>query len=196
MKPAYLPASRRYFRLFDDVYFPERWHLGSPIDAQEREVDDFGSFTQGHAVKEPGPLRIPVDAPGRPLDYSLAGLNVPVVNARVAEVFTRLAPRDVQLLPVEIEDRPEPYFILVVTRRIQCIDEAASKIERWTVEDGRPEMVGKYRFVDDMHIDKSRVGDVHVFRPEGWEIFVIVSEELKDALERSKASGAVFLTEV
>ncbi|WP_164019055.1 imm11 family protein [Pyxidicoccus trucidator] len=186
----------RFFRLFDDVYFPERWHLGSPIDAHGKEADDFGYFTQGHAVADPGPLRIPFNVPGRPLDYSLAGLSVPIVHARVAEVFTRLAPQDVQLLPVEIEEQSEPYFILVVTRRIQCIDETASKIERWEPEDGVPEMVGRYRSVEDMRIDKGRVGAAQVFRPEGWEIFVIVSEGLKEALERSQATGVKFLTEV
>ncbi|MFP2933585.1 hypothetical protein ACLESO_52280 [Pyxidicoccus sp. 3LG] len=33
---------RRFFDLFDDVYHPGRWHLGSPVDAQGREVDDSG----------------------------------------------------------------------------------------------------------------------------------------------------------
>lgn len=187
--------SRRLFRLFDDVYFPERWHLGSPIDVQGKELDDFGYFTRGQAVKTTGPIRIPFDVPGRPLDFSLAGVLTPVAHARVAEVFTRLVPQDVQLLPAELQDQSEPYFILVATRRIRCIDERASKIERWEPEDGIPEMVGRYRSVDDMHIDKSRVGDAQVFRPEGWESFLIISEDLKNALEHSQATGLKF-TEV
>ena len=35
-----------------------------------------------------------------------------------------------------------------------------------------------------MHIDKEKVGNAKVFRPEGWEVALIVSEEIKDALER------------
>lgn len=187
---------RRFFELYDDVYFPERWHLGSPVDAQGKEADDFGYFTQGHAVKDPGPLRIPFDVPGRPLDYSLGGMNVPIAHARVAEVFSKLAPQDVQLLPVEIEEQPDPYFILVVTRTLRCIDEAASRIERWKPEDGVPEMVGQYASVRGMRIDKSRVGeDARVFRPQGWEVDLILAEELKDELERIQATGVKF-TEV
>ncbi|MFP2933586.1 imm11 family protein [Pyxidicoccus sp. 3LG] len=186
----------RFFRLFDDVYFPGRWHLGSPIDAQGKEVDDFGYFNHGHAVKEPGRLWMPCRVPGRPLDYSLGGLNVPVVHARVAEVFTQLAPNDVQFLPVQIEHQHDPYFILVVTRLIQCIDEKASTIERWAPEDGIPELVGKYSFVEDLRIDKSRVGDAQVFRPEGWAIYIIISEQLKDALEGIQATGVKILEEV
>ncbi len=187
---------RRFFRLFDDVYIPGRWHLGSPVDANGKEVDDFGYFTQGQAVKDPGPLRMSYDVPGKPLDYSLGGVSVPVLHPRVAQVFTELAPDDVQLLPVEIEEQPEPYFILVVTRRIQCIDEQASEIERWTVEDGVPEMVGQYRFVSKLRIDKSRIGNAHVFRPEGWEIVILVSEDIRAALERIQATGVKFLEEV
>jgi hypothetical protein len=181
--------------LFDDVYFPDRWHLGSPIDAQGKEADDFGYFTQGHAVEDPGQLRIPYNVLGRPLDYSLAGVNVPIVHARVAELLTQLAAQDVQLLPVEIEEQSDPYFILVATRLIRCIDEAASRIERWTPEDGVPEMVGQYASVRDMRIDKTRVGDAHVFRPEGWEVALVVSEEIKEALERIQTTGVKF-TEV
>ena len=187
---------RRFFRLFDDVYFPERWHLGSPVDSQGKEADDFGYFTQGHAVKDPGRLWMPYDVPGRPLDYSLAGLNVPVLHSRVAELFTQLAPNDVQLFPVEIAEQPDPYFILVVTRRIRCINEEASTIERWTPEDGLPELVGQYRSVRDMRIDKSRVGNTQVFRPEGWEIVILVSEDIKAALERIQATGVKFIEEV
>jgi hypothetical protein len=197
MKPSCSSVSRRFFSLFDDVYFPERWHLSSPIDAQGKEADDFGYFTQGHAVKDPGRLWMLCNVPGRPLDYSLGGLNVPVLHARVAEVFTTLASRDVQLFPVEIEEQPAPYFILVATRRIRCIDEAASRIERWKHEDGVPELVGQYASVRGMHIDKSQVPeDVMIFRPEGWEVDLIISEEIRAALERIQATGVKFLEEV
>jgi hypothetical protein len=186
---------RRFFRLLDDVYVPKRWHLGSPLDAQGREIDDFGHLTQGHAVQDPGRLHMACTVRGRPLDYSLGGLNVPILHPRVAQVFTELAPSDVQLLPVEIARQSEPYSILVVTRRIQCIDEQASGIERWTTEDDRPEMVGQYRFVSTLRLDSSRIGDARVFRPEDWEVVIVISEEIKEALERIRATGVKF-TEV
>lgn len=190
-----MPAMRRFFDLFDDVYVPGRWHLGSPIDAEGRAADDFGYFTQGHAVKDPGPLWIPCTVPGAPLDYSIGGLNVPIVHARVAEVFTRLVPHAVQLLPVEIEGQAASYFILVVTRLVHCIDEKASEIERWTEENGVPEMVGEYMSVRNLHIDRSRVGEEHLFRLKDWEVVILVSEELKTALEHINATGVKF-TEV
>lgn len=196
MQPLCAARPRRFFELFDDVYVPGRWHLGSPLDDDGNEVDDFGHFTQGHAVEDPGPLWILQDVPGRPLDYSLAGLNVPVLHARVADVFASLAPEAVQLFPVRIEHQPEPYFILVATRRIRCIDEQASRITRWAPENGVPDMVGEYLSIRNLHLDKRRVGAAHVFRPEGWEVDLIVSQEIRSALEHLRATGVKFLSEV
>ena len=55
-----------------------------------------------------------------------------------------------------------------------------------------PEKVGKYRDVRDLRIDKTKVGNAQVFRPEGWAVVLIVSEEIKDALERLGATGTRF----
>lgn len=43
-----------------------------------------------------------------------------------------------------------------------------------------------------MRIDKSQVGSAQVFRCEGWEVPLIVSEQIKDALERMGATGTRF----
>lgn len=184
--------SRRFFELYDDVYIPGRWHLSVPVDSQGREVDDPWQFTRGKPIQEPGRLRVPLDVPGRTLDYSMGNLGTAVVNSRVANLFTELAPQEIQLIPVEVEEQPDPYFILVATRTLRCIDEQASEIKRWAPEHGEPELVGDYMAVRDLHIDKSQVGDARVFRPEGWEMVLIVSEEIKEALERIHTIGVKF----
>ena len=70
-------------------------------------------------------------------------------------------------------------------------------MERWVPEDenDQPELAGQYRNVVGMRIDKSRVGDAKVFRPWGWPVVLVVSEDIKDALERTGATGLRF-TEV
>jgi hypothetical protein len=150
-------------------------------------------FTEGAPIPNPGLLKLPVDHPGKSLDFSLTGLAIPVVHVRVAAVFAELAPEDVQLFPVEIQGQPDQFCILVATRAIRCIDDAACKeVELWTPEDGRPEKVGEYRDVYGMRIDASKVGDIQVFRTWGWTVALIVSEEVKDALERIGATGTKF----
>jgi hypothetical protein len=137
-------------------------------------------------------LRIPVEIPGKPLDYSEANVGLPVVHVRLAPIFAELAPDDVQLIPVDVEGQPDQYLILVATRLIRCIDEQASRIQLWTHENRLPAMVGRYFSVRDLRIDKSKVGNAKVFRLEGWTGPLIVSGEIKDALERMGATGTNF----
>ncbi len=53
-------------------------------------------------------------------------------------------------------------------------------------------MVGQYFSVRDLRIDKAKVGNAKVFRLEGWTGPLIVSGEIKDALERMGATGTRF----
>lgn len=182
---------QRFFVLADDVNVPHRWHLDTPRDSQGRQVDDR-EFTRGTPIHIPDRLRIPVEIAGKPLDYTEANVGLPVVHVRVASVFAELAPDDVQLIPVDVEGQPDQYLILVASRLIRCIDERASRIELWTHEDGVPHMVGQYSSVRDLRIDKAKVGGAKVFRPEGWEVTLIISGEIKDALDRMGATGTRF----
>jgi hypothetical protein len=183
--------AQRFFKLADDVYVPQRWHLATPIDSQGRKVHDW-DFTRGTPVHVEGRLKIPIKIAGRPLDFSEAGLSIPVVHVKVASMLAERAPGDMQLIPADIEGQPDQYLVLVATRLIRCIDEAASEVSFWTPEHGVPDKVGQYMGVDRLRIDKAKVGNAKVFRPEGWEVALIVSEEIKDALERMGTTGTRF----
>jgi len=183
--------TKRFFKLSDDVSVPYRWHLAMPTDGQGRKVDDE-EFRRGSPVQFKERLRIPVEIAGKPLDFSEAGIKIPVVHVRIASMLAEIAPADVQLIPVDIEGHPDQYLILNALHRIRCIDEQASRIQLWTHEDGVPHKVGQYLTVRDMRIDKAKVGDAKVLRPEGWPSTLIVSEEIKAALERMKATGTKF----
>jgi hypothetical protein len=183
--------TQRYFDLSDDVYIPGRWHIRTPVGENGQEVDPW-QFTEGRSIEVSERLKMGLRVAGTPLDFTLAGLDIPVVHIKLASIFARLAPNDVQLLPVDIEGQPEQFRILVATRLIRCIDEKASdEVRHWKPADG-PEKVGKYRVVSGMRIDPSKVGDAKVFRTWGWTVALIVSEELKEALERIGATGVKF----
>ncbi|WP_163786113.1 imm11 family protein [Myxococcus vastator] len=186
--------AKRFFDLADDMELQGRWLLGDPTTSQGQEVDDPWQFTDGCPVQVEARLKIPIDHLGRPLDFSLAGVGVtPIVHKRVAHIFAELAPDDVQLFPVDVAGQAEPYFILVATRLIRCIDDSAStEVRYWQPEDGRPEKVGEYRGVSGMRIDPAKVGGAKVFRTRGWSIALIVSEDIKEALERAGVTGCYF----
>jgi hypothetical protein len=183
--------SKRFFKLADDVRVSHRWDLGTPTDRQGQPVDDR-HFTCGVPVDMTDRLKIPVEVAGKPLDFTEAGVGLPVVHVRVAPIFAELAPDDVQLLPVDVEGQPDQYLILVATRVIDCIDEKTSRFDRWTPEEGVLHDIRRYSIMYKLCIDKAKVGSTRVFRPEGWTVVLIVSGELKDALERVGATGTRF----
>jgi hypothetical protein len=183
--------AQRFFDLADDVYVPNRWHLDTPLNSQGRKVFDW-DFKRGTPVHVKGRLKIPIEIAGLPLDYTWAGLSIPVVHVKVASMLAERAAGDVQLIPADIEGCPEQYFLLVATRLIRCIDEEASEVSFWTPEHGVPEKVGQYMGVDRLHIDKAKVGNAKMFRPEGWSTALIVSGEIKDAMEAMGATGTRF----
>lgn len=182
----------RYFKLTDDVSIPGRWELGEPTDLHGQEVDPW-QFTKGNAVQVSERLRVPVKRPGQSLDFSFTSLATPIVHTRVAALLAELAPTDVQFLPVELGAQPDQYRLLVATRLVRCIDDQRSaEVKYWKPEDGRPEKTGEYRAVYGLRIDPSKVGEARIFRTWGWDIALIVSEEIKEALERLGATGTKF----
>ena len=188
-----LPMLKRYFDLSDDVNIQGRWELGHPLDSEGQKLEDPWQFRVGVRTHTGGPVRIPVKLQGTPLDYSHAAFSIPVVHARVASILTGLASNDVQLIPVEVDGQLEEYFILNATRIVKCIDDRASEeVRRWLPEDGRPEKLGMYRSIFGMRIDPTQVDDVKAFRTWGWTVALIVSEDIKAALERAGVTGCRF----
>lgn len=183
--------SQRFFELTDDVNVPHRWHLAMPRDPQGLKVDD-SAFWTGAPIALKSRLRIPIEMKGTPLDYPEAGINIPVVHVRVASLFAQVASNDVQLIPVDVEGQPDQYLIPVAPRRMHCIDEKASRFVCWTPKDDWPYTVRRYSIMYELRIDKAQVGSAQVFRCADWEGPLIISEELKNGLERLGATGTRF----
>ncbi|WNZ64896.1 hypothetical protein QEG98_15335 [Myxococcus sp. MxC21-1] len=186
---------RRYFELATDEYVKGRWYLDDPVDAGGRTIDDVWMFRDGRAVELHERLRLPIYRPGEPLDIEFAGTGlIPVVSERVASIFREMAPNDVQLLPVDVEGQRASYFILNVARTVRCIDDAACReVQHFDAdEELHADRAGEYRSVIGLRIDKSKVGDARVFRLWGYDIPIIVDEEIRDALEANGIFGGKF----
>ncbi|RKH11443.1 hypothetical protein D7X74_25480 [Corallococcus sp. CA047B] len=182
----------RYFDLAEDVA-EGFWCLGHPLDSEGRELDDPWQFTRGALAHFTGQVRFPLSLEGKARDFSHAAFGTPVVHARVASLFKELAPEGVELIPVEVDSHSGPYFILNATRAIACVDvEASEEVNYWKEEDGFPEKVGTFFSLYGMRIDPSKVGDAKVFRPSEWDVALIVSEDIKEAMERAGITGAKF----
>lgn len=183
----------RYFELMDDRQSTSRWHLGAPVDEQGQEIDPW-QFKHGRWLELGGAPRFPLDIRGDPLDYCWAAFSIPVVHERVVRLFERMGVRDVQFIPVRIEGHGEPYSILNALRIVQCIDDArCRRVEYWKPEDDRPDKLGQYRVVSGLRIDPAKVGDARIFRPWGWRVALIISEDIKQAMDAEGITGTRFV---
>jgi hypothetical protein len=184
---------RRFYDLMDDRRSHTRWHLGGPVDAQGQEIDPW-QFKEGERLDLGCVPCFPLDAPGSPLDYCWAAFSIPVVHDRVVRLFERLGVEGVQFLPARVEGHPEPHFILNALRIIRCIDDTrCEEVRYWRPEDGQPDKVGEYRVVAGLRIDPAKVGDADIFRPWGWRVALVISEELKQAMEAAGITGTRFV---
>ncbi|MFY0524531.1 imm11 family protein [Archangium gephyra] len=190
-----------YFRLTQNVYAPDGsdgWVFQGPFNEQGTRLADPWRYTAGQRLDvrdlaEPSTFRIAQPA-GTPLDFNISGLNIPVVPERVVRIFERMGTTDVQFLPAKIASREEPWFILNVTRVVRCIDDArCSEVVYWKPEDGQPKKVGTYRAIYDMRIDPTKVEGARIFRPWGWLVAIIVSQDIKEALEQEHVTGIKFI---
>ncbi|HWC09970.1 MAG TPA: hypothetical protein VG455_01990 [Acidimicrobiales bacterium] len=136
----------------------------------------------------PETLTVPIDNPGHPLHFSFASHDMLVVAQHIGELIERMSPGDVERIPVRVEGRNEPYEILNVLTRIACIDRDRTVGELWP---DASERAGEYRMIVRLALDPDRVPEsIRIFQVGGWKVSVVVTEDLKEALE--DATGLTF----
>ncbi|HZH17349.1 MAG TPA: DUF1629 domain-containing protein [Archangium sp.] len=187
-----------YFELAEDLYAPDGsdgWVLQGPFDEHGARLADPGRYCRGQRLDAAEPLSFRIAQPsGTPVDFNISPVGIPVVPARVVQLFERLGIQDVQFLPTKIASHPEPWFILNVTRVVRCIDDARCRaVMYWKPEDGEPKKVGTYRAVYDMRIDPTKTEGARIFRTWGWRVAIVVSQDIKEALEQDHVTGAKFI---
>lgn len=181
-----------YFDFWDSKLVPGRWSLEDPYAGDHWINPDLFTCAGGPQTVN-GQIVVKLYVPGRSLDYTMAGRGMPVASERAAEVFSRVAPEDVQLIPITVEGHQEPYFIVHALHAIECVDEERSEgIRRFEEDDERPDLLGEYRAIDVLRIDPTRVAGHHLFRVKRFEVALIVSDHLRQELERANLTGLRF----
>jgi hypothetical protein len=191
------PLSTRLYELTFELT-EDPWFLGDP----EPGVDS-GPFRRGERVEPAVELRLPVTEPGRALDVTLSGGYIVVVTERIGSLIEGLAPNDVQRIPARVDSIDERYELLHVLARIDCIDwehtrakarvQGNLRAERGTLASLAPliERDKLYRHVmsRDMTLKTEGIEGPRIFRVIDWELFPIITEEIKTALEQKGATG-------
>lgn len=182
----------RFYDLADDVAVPRRWHLGA---CKRGAVDVSDALWDGRVIANPGRINVALSRKGLALDFCITSFCVPVARLAVADAIEHAANGDVQRIPVQVAGH-EDFEVLNSVRVVRCLDEGRSVFTKWTKDDHRADLAGRYRMVTRLKILSEHVpADAHFFRVEGWLVALIVSEKVKEAMETTGCLGAKF-TEV
>ncbi|MGH7953983.1 MAG: imm11 family protein [Limisphaerales bacterium] len=182
----------KFYRILDNVEFADRWWLKSPREPNGNPIDSE-LFCNGKLLNFCPPLTIAVRHHGKPLDWTFADFDMPVVTKRTADLLRNICRSDIQFFEANVEGYNGDFEILNVLKAICCLDEEKSDILFWNKEDGRPDKIGQYRQVVNMRISPSQVESANMFRIAGWEIALIVAEKIKTEFEKANIRGVRFV---
>jgi len=180
----------KYFELFDGETIPGRWHLGDILahDGSKPALDG------GRRFEKPTPLVAEVQYEGRALDFCVSAFNGPVASVRLANAVRAVAGPDVQCIPLMVPGHVGMMIVLNSLRVVRCVDESRSEFEKFTVDDLiRPDKAGQYSSMPRLIVDPKAIPpDAHFFRVKNCLVKLLVSETVKNAMERVGCVGATF----
>ncbi len=178
-------STGKYFDLFCDMSAPdERWYLNGPYSATGELLGDV--FSSGRKYEGAAPVICALGQAGPELELTMTEDLVPILNERVAQIFSAHIGQDAQLIEARVKGSDAKFWAVNVLAAPECIDETRSTdVERWTAADGNPALIGTYKSIDGLQIDPARAGGHAIFRPHGWDVAVIVSEPLAQALQNA-----------
>lgn len=173
-----------FYRLKDDVRYSNRWYLGEVV-----------GFDNWDLLKSPPEdsvaLEIELFRDGDEMDFTLSECyGVPVVSEKIKEQLEVCS--GVNFVPIRIKGKKcnSKYYALVVPSVIECVDEGRSSFQKFEVNDPvRPDKAGEYRAFTTLRLDSKKIKGIDFFRVKGFEVAIIVSENIKSKLDRISATG-------
>lgn len=150
-----------------------------------------------------GEIFYPLAEPGPALDITIIGWDF-LVNEDIASLIGQLAPNDVQRLPARVESTDGHYELLNVLARIDCVDREQTpaiayvgdppELRKGTLASLAPFIGPEERLIghvmnDEMRLRSDGIDGARVFRVTSWDLWPVVTEEIKAALEEYGATG-------
>jgi len=170
------------------------WYLGKVVDGGGDEILS-SNFTTGSIFdlsRNPNLTVISTDPNGRPVDFRMTFLGVPVVSNTFGDVISKFDARSIQRIPVTVTPQYSGYEILNIVEKRECLDYEKTSIDRYTHSFYPPEQIGKIKALYNIAILPELVKGHHIFRLAEWDVIIIVSSALKDALESEGFVGMNF----
>jgi len=161
------------------------WVVSEPMGEAPIDLSECKPLIVG------APVPFIIYANGRQMDFNRVSYCAIVASGRLADLWRRIVPGEVQLLPATVAGDDGSWWVANVLSRVDCIDHRRSKITYYP--DNHAEHPGEPRGVMRLVLDPDRIGDRHILRPRGWEVATVVSETVKRAMEDNLMTGMQFV---
>jgi hypothetical protein len=135
-------------------------------------------------------------------DYPFITGLIPVYSPRLRSLIENMKVNDIQYLPLRIKRKDEKeeisgYSIANYLRIIECLNRERSVYQLWTKDnllfwEKRPDMLGTFESITKTVLDLKKIGDARIFRLWGWEVMVVLREDIKQAIEKAGITGCEF----
>lgn len=173
---------RMWYRILDDVDFPNRWHLDTVLPSDGDEWA-FWSLLSSDPNETKSGWKVAIQYPGKLMDFTFSGFDVPVLSKRTKAQLLSICHGEIELIPIKVEGTSEPFYILRVLKEIKCVDEIKSDFMKWQEHNGRPDKIGEYRMFTQLILDPNKIPKgVNIFRLVGWQVALICSEKVRSRL--------------
>ncbi|MBK9413263.1 MAG: hypothetical protein IPN61_07510 [Bacteroidetes bacterium] len=181
-----------YYRLIDELYIPsQRWFLGSVNF--DKEFDFWKYVSTGDVEIPKKELIINIREKGIPLNFTMADFELLIVDEKTLQLFKK---DEVMSIPVRIEGKENnlQYYILVIKDALDCVDEEKSVFDKWQIGSSiRPDKEGQFKFISKLVINRASVIGKELFRVKGFNVIIVINEELKNKFETNKITGISFI---
>src|SRR5688572_17993636 len=126
-----------FFEITDEMLNSKRWHLEEPRVLGETEPLDFWPLISGEKVNERSfrNLNVPIQQEGQSLSFTFGAFLIPYVNREAGKVILSFAESACRLLPCLIGGMDLGYSVLVVSKKLKCLDHQRSLVEYYREED-------------------------------------------------------------
>lgn len=182
-----------YYEVLDELYIPKkRWFLGSiNFDGEW----DFWKYVSPGKVDIPQKeLFVTYRKKGFPLDFTMADFELLIINEKVKNLISE---EEAQFIPVKLEadtNSKTNYYIMVINRDIECVDESKSVFVKWLKNDPiRPDKVGEYKSFEKLVLNPDNIPEeANIFRLKKYDSVIVIGDKLKVLLEKNNVSGVTF----
>ena len=176
-----------YSKLVPDSTADRGWWLGSPVTSQESPIDAW-AFTTGTWYPSEDAIVFPIKEKGLILDFTFFAFGYLALRKySKTDKIIPLFGDSAQFIPAIAGDGTELYIVNVLNS-IECLDPTCVN-SYYPLDYEFSSKAGKPQMIIGLILLQDRIVDLPIFRVGGWQIPMIINDELLVYIKQQQITG-------